>query len=153
MTIHISITMEAGDLAALLRGDTTQLAQALKATVPTVQPLPAAPKPTITKYVAEVDKSFNGNRYDMPDDELLSRTLAALRTMAVDGEAPSMPVFEARRHEFDLPGAATIGRRLDKTYTRLAELAGLKPAKNGRKPKGEAGSAGRFPATEEGDAE
>jgi hypothetical protein len=119
-----------------------------------VQPLPAAPKPTITKYVAEVDKSFNGNRYNIPDDELLSRTLAALRTMAVDGEAPSMPTFEARRHEFDLPSPTTIGRRLDKTYTRLAELAGLKPAKNGRKPlpKGDAGSPGPFPATEEGDA-
>jgi hypothetical protein len=151
MTIQISITMEASDMAALLRGETTQLAQALKAVL---QPLPEAPPsaspPERTRYVPELDKSFNGNRYNIGDDELLSRTLAALRAMAVDGEAPSMPMFEARRHEFELPGAATIGRRLDKTYTRLAELAGLKPAANGRK-KGAAGSAGRFPADEEGE--
>lgn len=76
----------------------------------------------------------SGFRFSGTDDELRTRTIAAIKRLAAvnAGQAPTVNDWDLSCRTFGLPTAAGIAGRLDTTWGKLTVEAGLKPARGRR---------------------
>ena len=137
MTIHISITLDSSDLAALaaILGTDQAKPTALPISV-SVQPPAAAAAPVAVLPAAEPSPAKpriphphkGANRYPLTDEELRTAAIEQLRSMAVDGVAPTTTDYDHNRPG-NLPTSTGICKRLKVSWLQLATEAGLVTAK------------------------